>query len=714
MALALAGAAWLTAAAAAETASGADPTRPASAMADRMKARLADDSSLRIHALVVGASGAGVALVGETPASAATVRAGSALSRTVDGVSVDIAIRTVSARGVEIATDASAAPLFLAGGYSPLPPPANAPTEFLNYLECEKVPVGTLLRLVSDQTGVNIASSDATAGKTASIFLRNVTADAAVEEICRATGLWYRRDNASQVIRVTTMDEYSDNLNTFREESTEMFTLLYPNVVEVAGVIYGLYPDRTFLSLGEEEIEDDGENDLARRFERFRVLEDNGGSQFLDMEPPQTSTSGGRSGGSTFSFSRGSALSRITQWDRLRQRETGEGLPGVRGMAQDDARMLELAYRAGDTNLLDLVRSRTSPTAANIFVTLSRKNNVLVVRTSDVRIMDEIRAVVKQLDVPTPMVLMEVKVLELDVTDDYDAGVKWTLLDKNSGSDNGLATHALGHDGGNPANVLSQVLSGGRATIDPTFSFAVISDYLKAEIEMMQKDGKVRTLATPTLLVANNEVSRIFSGKEYPLVTGWTKSETTATESGIISTPATAEIERKDVGTMLLITPNINADRTVTLRLLQENSEIAPEKVMIPVEGGTGESKAIEYVESRQITGTFVAKDDMMVMAGGLVKEHDEVTYWRTPVLGSTPLIGWLFRGTEKVKRRTELVVLIKPHVITTPMEGGRISKELMRALSAHPAADGRDSMGVFKPDEDHGVRDDVRNAVGK
>jgi type II secretory pathway component GspD/PulD (secretin) len=64
------------------------------------------------------------------------------------------------------------------------------------------------------------------------------------------------------------------------------------------------------------------------------------------------------------------------------------------------------------------------------------------------------------------------------------------------------------------------------------------------------------------------------------------------------------------------------------------------------------------------------------------------------------------------VKQRTELIILIKPHVILTPMEGGKISADLMKALSAHPAADGRDSMGVHKPDKKHDVADDVKNIV--
>jgi len=693
----------------------ADPTRPAAEMADRMKMRIADASSLRILALVAGADGEGVALVGEDVKTAVTVRKGSVISRTLDGVKIDLKIRSVSPRGVEIAADSLPEPLFIQGGYTPLAIPEAPGDEFISYLESEDVPIGSLLRLVSDRTGVNISASDATKEKKVSIFLRNVKASAAVEEICRATGLWFRREPDSTMIRVTTMEEYSDNLSTFREETTEMFTLLYPNVTEVAGAIYGLYPDRTLLSLGEEDIEDDAENDLSRRFERFRVIEDNGGSQFLDIQPPQTSTGSGGSGNNTFSFSRGSAASRLTQWDQLRRRSRrgfARGMPGS-AVSASEAKFIDEARAKGDSALAEEAGNAATMTPANIFVTISRKNNVLMVRTSDVRVMDEIRKLVKKLDVPTPMVLMEVKVLELDVSDDYEHKISWGLRDTKNGLSSGYASHSIGIDRSNPANVFADIVQTGMGSFNQTFAFRAISDNIDVQLQFMQQDGRVKTLATPTLLVANNEVSRIFSGKEYPLVTGWERGETVVSESGIVQGTMTVTMEKKDVGTMLLITPNINADKTVTLRLMQENSAVSPEKVEIPVDGGRGETRPIEYVESRQLVGTFIANDGMLVMAGGLIKESDEDVKWRTPVLGSVPLLGWLFRGTHKVKQRTELVVLIRPHVILTPMEGGKISEELTKALSAHPAADGRDSIDIHTdPEHVHDVRDDASNIV--
>ena len=680
-----------------------DPTRPTEKMADQLKARATDSSALRLQALVVGASDDGVALIGATGTATTPVRKGSTLSPRVDEMELTLRVRSVSVRGVELETSAGTAPLFLAGSYQALAAPTNPPPELLRYLEATEVPLEQLLRLISDQTDVNISASEKAAkDKKVSIFLRNVSAPTAVEELCRTTGLWFRREAGSNVIRVTTMDEYTENLSSFREEKTETFTLLYPNVVEAAGVIYGLYPDRTLLSLGEQDIDEDPENDLSRRFRRFQMIADNGGSSFLKMEAPEASTSGGRSGSGDFSFTRGGVQGRRAQWDWLRRSSR------LRGLSPNEAKKIDAALSSADTNLYERVRGEASTQAANIFVTISRRNNLLIVRTSDAAAMEAIRDLIKRIDVPTPMVLLEMKILELDIDDDYNATFqysfnthgthKWGSHAGRDGLERGTTTDAAG----NTVSSLVSPLQGAfnPAALNPvsesTMAFSLLSDSLNAQLQLMAQDGKVRTLATPTLLTANNEVSQIFSGTQYPIVKGVTAGETTTTEAGFDKRDATVNLEWVDVGTMLLVTPSINADKTVTLHLIQENSEIPAEQVRVPLDGANmGATTPIDIVQSRSLAGTFVAKDGMAVMAGGLIKETWKDVYTRTPVLGSIPWIGFLFRGTEKQKRRTELIVVIKPHVISTPMEGGKISQELMKALSAHPAADGRDNMGI-------------------
>lgn len=678
-----------------------DPTVLSSSMSEALSRRLAESGALKVHALVVGASGEGVALVGESVAAAESVRAGSRLVREIDGVSVEMKVRRVTAAGVEI--EAPGPSMILPGGYAPLEVPKDPPGEFLQYLEANDIPLERLLRLIADQSGVNISASEATGGRRASIFLRNMPAPRAVEEICRATGLWYRRESATDVIRVTTMAEYEQNLSSFREERTETFTLLYPNVIEVAGVIYGLYPERTLLGLGEDELLQDDENDLGRRFRRFQMISDNGGSSFLKMEPPDATSSAGTGTSGMFSFSRG-GLSRIGRYDDLNRALR------LKGITSAEAKALETRLSQGDTNAYESAYAKATGGAATIFLTVSRKTNMLAVRTSDAGAMDEIRRLVRELDVPTPMVLLEVKVMELDITDDFNARFEYGFNRGGQRSGGGYSSRS--------DNVIAGSLGFDPLSEEPkiagALSFQAVSDKIAARIQLLQEDGKIKTLATPTLLTANNEVSRIFDGHEHPVVKG-ISGQTVIGENQTVTSPAT-EFEYEDVGTMLLITPNINSDRTVTLRVLQENSEVVENGARIPVYSAASADAvsyaSVDLVHSRSLSGTFVAKDGMTVMAGGLITESEKEINTRTPFLGSIPLIGWLFRGTEKVKFRKELVVMIKPHVISTPIEGGRISQELLDALSAHPAKDGSPAMGVFMDGKPHTIGDEVKSLI--
>jgi general secretion pathway protein D len=201
------------------------------------------------------------------------------------------------------------------------------------------------------------------------------------------------------------------------------------------------------------------------------------------------------------------------------------------------------------------------------------------------------------------------------------------------------------------------------------------------------------------LLTANDEVSRLFIGDERPMVRNIT-SQTIANGDTTITVPQT-EIQFQDVGTLLLITPNINADRTVTLRLLQENSEINEGGASIPIysatDGGIIQNVSVDVVSSRSVSGTFVAKDEMTMAVGGLVTEVESEQERRVPFLGRIPLLGWFFKSKERVKQRTELIVMIRPHVISTPADGEDISKRVLEGLSEHPARDGRKSLDVLK-----------------
>jgi general secretion pathway protein D len=679
----------------------ADPTVPSDKVSDALKSRLIEFQGISLRALVVGEKNDGIAVISTSREAGPlfVVRSGSSIAQELSGIPVRLSIKKVSPQGVEIETPTIAEELIIPGELKPAPYSEAVTNGMLQHMECTQLPLEQVLRLIADQTGANLSASKAAANEPVSVYLRNVSVETVVEEICRARSLWFRRDDASGIIRVTTMGEYEQGLTSFREEQTKSFTLLYPNVIEVASVIYGLYPDRVMLSLGESEILDDESNDISRRFTRFNTIAESGSSSFLAMTP-------GTSGGGTHGGSSGIFSYRGGNLDRL---ETGRGMDRqsrqtFTGLTSEGAKQLTEILQSG-TNAIPGEVSAFQNKNASIYVTVSRRNNMIIVRTGDPQDMKDITELIRRLDMPAPMVLLEVKILQVALTDAFNSTFEY------------LYTKDFNTTGGKPVRTVTGFPGFTSLETEPrsdAMSFQLLSDHLAMRIQLMEEQGVATTLATPTLLTANNEISRLFIGERRPFVRNVT-SQTIVSDSATITSPQ-VELDFQDVGTMLLITPNINADRTVTLRLLQENSKVIRDGASIPVYSSTDgrlvENYPVDIVSSRSISGTFNAKDGLYVAVGGLIEESEREKINRIPVLGRIPLLGFLFRSTEKEKSRSELIVLIRPHVINTPAEGEEISRKLLDQLSAHPAKDGRANIGIMIPDSTSNTSDDTSDGV--
>ena len=191
----------------------------------------------------------------------------------------------------------------------------------------------------------------------------------------------------------------------------------------------------------------------------------------------------------------------------------------------------------------------------------------------------------------------------------------------------------------------------------------------------------MRIVSTPTLLIANNEVSRLFIGEERPLNRSFNGGAVVPGVANNIVVGGSTNIEFRPVGTTLLITPNINADKTLTLRLLQENSNIniGGASVLVPSTSGFT-SQTVDTVQSRTVSGTVVARDQVPVVIGGLIDTNFTNTRAQVPFLGNIPILGILFGNRQNNKTRDELVLVICPHIIN-PKDGGAIvSKDVLDA----------------------------------
>ena len=348
-------------------------------------------------------------------------------------------------------------------------------------------------------------------------------------------------------------------------------------------------------------------------------------------------------------------------------------------------------------------------------MTVIEEHNQLIVRSSDTKAMQEIRDLVCRMDVPTPVVLLEVKVLQINLSDDFASMFDFQFTD-NVLTAGGFSPGAPNNSGFSSGNILPPyanlapyrftAINPGPAGNTPpqNFLFQVVSANFRARLQLLETKNRVTELASPLLMTANNEVSRIFSGVTQPITTGFSSSQLVTNTATTTTLPPSPVTTLQDLGTTLLITPNVNADRTVTLRILEENSTDVPNGANIPIVnvGGTTTQVPVDTVQRQTISGTVVAMDGQTLAFGGLIQETLSDNRQEVPVLGKIPYVGVFFRSQDTKRQRTELVILIRPFVLTTPCESQATSRSMLEALSIHPNVPrgGLGTLGTYVPAE--------------
>jgi general secretion pathway protein D len=163
----------------------------------------------------------------------------------------------------------------------------------------------------------------------------------------------------------------------------------------------------------------------------------------------------------------------------------------------------------------DLIDSSIRHQAA-IYVGVIKPQNRVIVRTRDRDAMIEIKKIAKHLDVQSSMLLMEVKVLSIDLLDGYDS-----LFDFRIKSGDFTVSSFSGIGG------FDNLVTNAGAAFSPALLAKVVSNNFEARLQLLEKEGRVTSLATPLLLTSNQEVSRFFIGEEIPILTGYTAGSAT-------------------------------------------------------------------------------------------------------------------------------------------------------------------------------------------
>jgi type II secretory pathway component GspD/PulD (secretin) len=189
----------------------------------------------------------------------------------------------------------------------------------------------------------------------------------------------------------------------------------------------------------------------------------------------------------------------------------------------------------------------------------------------------------------------------------------------------------------------NQVLQPGKGVISADVNLILL-------LQMLVKNRNARVVAHPQVTVNNNEEGEIFVGESVPFETGQvTSSEARASQT---------TVEYREVGTRLTIRPQINKEGRVVLRIAIENSRRKPEFVNGRI------------ITQRQTYDTkMTVENQQTVWLGGLREEREDNTVRKFPILGSIPVVGYLFRKTDKATLDSILYTFVKPQVMESAMD---------------------------------------------
>ncbi len=283
----------------------------------------------------------------------------------------------------------------------------------------------------------------------------------------------------------------------------------------------------------------------------------------------------------------------------------------------------------------------------------------------------DIKETIKKLDLYPKEVLIEVIIAEVNLENNSEYGIQWSVL--HNLTLDGDSYSALAEGPSNPSISTSPFLTGAGEVKPPALGGGVggltyymfNADKLAAMFNAIASRSKVNILSSPRLLVRDKEEASIDVGKDIPIATSTTQQ---------VSTSTTQNIEYKTVGIKLKIKPSINDEKTVVLDIEQEVSDVLEDNQTV------GEFTYPAFTTTLTKT-SVVVPDKQGIIIGGLMREKKGSGYSGIPLLSSIPYLGSLFRYTVNSKEKTELIMILRPHVISNRTEADVVTSDFIEKL---------------------------------
>jgi general secretion pathway protein D len=306
--------------------------------------------------------------------------------------------------------------------------------------------------------------------------------------------------------------------------------------------------------------------------------------------------------------------------------------------------------QTGDAKVADVENVRIIADKAN--------NSIVIVATP--REYETILPIIKQLDVMPLQVLIDATIVSVTLTNDLKYGISWFLQQDKSGI--GSTWTPPGSAVGLAATAAA---SGGFGAI---YNSGAIHALLNAQASL----NNVNVISSPSLMVLNNQQAKINVGDQVPVQTS-TLTNPLASTSTTTSLAQASQIEYKDTGVTLDVTPRVNANGMVIMEIKQEVSKA--------VSSTTGVNTS-PTIQKKEVESSVAVNDGETIVLGGLIDETTTANNAGIPFLHDLPWIGSLFGNKTNNKQKNELVILITPRVVKSKQDSREISNEFKRKLT--------------------------------
>jgi len=315
------------------------------------------------------------------------------------------------------------------------------------------------------------------------------------------------------------------------------------------------------------------------------------------------------------------------------------------------------------------------------FIQADPASNSLII-TAPEPLYRQVRTMIEQLDSRRAQVYIESLIVEVIGDNAADLGFQWQGLIGSNGDKWGVFAGTNTATAGPSIISLTQTVTGNSssgALPGEGLNIGLLKNYggtyaLAAIARFLQTQTNTNIVSTPNLITLDNEEAKIIVGSNVPFITGQ------FTNTGTATTSPFQTIERKDVGITLRIKPQIGEGGTVRMSIFQESSSISQQVA-------PGTSNAGPSTDKRSIESTVVVDDGAILVLGGLIEDRFTDQKSKVPLLGDIPVLGGLFRSESRTRKRTNLMVFLRPVVLRDADTAAKLSVDRYDIIRARQQA---------------------------